>query len=160
MLKQATGDLVDQFGKQANAGHVLDKSQQTISKFCDTDTNENVITLPDVVRLEGSAREPSVTRLMCRLAGGRFVRTVDPALDDSGLSDAFMSCVKEVGDVADALREGRRDGKLDVPELTDQLTQWDELVDAALAGRAACQSALQRVKGEDVTPRAVKLREA
>ena len=47
MLKQATGDLVDQFGKQANAGHVLDKSQQTISKFCDTGTVENVITLPD-----------------------------------------------------------------------------------------------------------------
>ena len=61
-----------------------------------------------------------------------------------------MACVKEVGDVADCLRDGRRDGKLDARELSAQLRQWDELVDAALTGRAVCTAALRREESLDV----------
>lgn len=137
MLKQATRDLVAQFDNQADAATVLDVSQQHISRMCDRNTATNVISLADMVRLEGAADEPSLTRLLCKMAGGVFIRLPEGFGNSSGLPMQVVELVKEVGDVADALREGLADDdELDNAELAKIERELDELIDKAVQGRA------------------------
>lgn len=137
MIKQATRDLVAQFDTQADAAHVLDVSQQHVSRMCDRNTATNVIGLSDMVRLEGAAEEPSLTKLLAKMAGGVFIRLPEDFGDASGLPMQVVALVKEVGDVADALREGLADDdRLDHAELAKIERELDELIDKAAQGRA------------------------
>ena len=136
MLKLATKDLVRQFEDQTEAGHVLNLSQQQISRMCDKNTCTNVISLEHAIRLESAADEPCLTQLMAKQAGGIFIRLPDDLDDAQGLPMHVFALVKEVGECADRLRAGLADGELDPEELAALECEFDDVVEKAVLGRA------------------------
>lgn len=136
-LKLASADLFDDaVGKYELASEVgLQKSQA--HRCCSVNDESNFFNLRHVAAMERRAAEPLVTMALAKMAGGVFIRLPEDFGDAAGLPMQVVGLVKEVGDVADALREGLADDdKLDANELARIEQQYDELIDKAVQGRA------------------------
>ena len=157
-LKNASSDLFDEaVGKYELAGDTIGLGKSQAQRCCSTSDESNFFNLRHVAAMERLAPRPLVTITLARMAGGVFIRLPEAFGDDSGLPMQVVSLVKEVGDVADALRAGMADGELDNDELARIERELDELIDRAVQGRAQVRA----MQGKPVAPaaRAVPVRE-
>ncbi|MAQ30902.1 MAG: hypothetical protein CL950_13240 [Erythrobacter sp.] len=136
-LKIATADLVDELHGYEAAASYIDRSKSVVHRWASDQDREKFLPLRFVPELERRAGRPFITIALAKMAGGVFIRLPEDFGDASGLPMQVVALVKEVGDVADALREGLADDdRLDHAELAKIERELDELIDKAAQGRA------------------------
>lgn len=137
-LKLASADLFDDaVGKYELAGEVIGLQKSQAHRCCSINDDSNFFNLRHIAAMERRASRPLVTMALARAAGGVFIRLPEDFGDSSGLPMQVVGLVKEVGDVADALRLGLADDdRLDPAELAKIERELDELIDKAAQGRA------------------------
>ena len=137
-LKAASADLFDDaVGKYELAPEVVSLHKSQAHRCCSSNDESNFFNLRHIAAMERRAAAPLVTIVLARQAGGGFIRLPEGFGNSSGLPMQVVELVKEVGDVADALREGLADDdELDNAELAKIERELDELIDKAVQGRA------------------------
>lgn len=155
-LKLASADLFDDaVGKYEAAPHHIGLGHSQAHRCCSTNDETNFFNLRHVAAMERKVSQPLVTMVLARQAGGVFIRLPESFGDDTGLPMQVVGLVKEVGDVADALRAGMADGALIDSELSRIEREFDDLIDKAVQGRAQVRA----MQGKPVVPTAVTLRQ-
>lgn len=136
-LKIATADLVEELNGYEAAASYIDRSKTVVHRWASDQDCEKFVPLRFVPELERRAGRPVITIALAKMAGGVFIRLPEGFGNSSGLPMHVVELVKEVGDVADALREGLADDdELDNAELAKIERELDELIDKAVQGRA------------------------
>lgn len=157
-LKIATADLVDELHGYEAAASYIDRSKSVVHRWASDQDSEKFIPLRFVPELERRAGRPIITIALAKMAGGVFIRLPEDFGDAAGLPMQVVGLVKEVGDVADALREGLADDEqLDADELARIERELDDLIDKAVQGRAQVRA----MQGKPAAPvRVAAVREA
>ncbi|MEH6722776.1 MAG: phage regulatory CII family protein [Qipengyuania sp.] len=158
-LKLASADLFDDaVGKYELATEVVGLQKSQAHRCCSPNDDSSFFNLRHIAALERRAARPLVTIALARQAGGVFIRLPEDFGDASGLPMQVIALVKEVGDVADALRVGLADDdRLDTVELAKIERELDELIDKAAQGRAQVRA----MQGKPAAPvRMAAVREA
>lgn len=137
-LKAASCDLFDAaVGKYELAADTIGLHKSQAHRCCSINDDTSFFNLRHVATMERLAPRPLVTMALARQAGGVFVRLPEAFGDETGLPMQVVGLVKEVGDVADALREGLADDDhLSARELARLERELDDLIDKAVQGRA------------------------
>jgi len=139
-IKIAARELVALLGGQEAAADIIGKSQSHVQRCCSVHDPDNFFNARDIGVMEDHAGEPLITATFAKQAGGVFLALPDPALcDDDTLPLMVVKIADELGDVSHALRDAVRDNRIDQAELAVIERQFDELVAAAVDGRAMVQ---------------------
>jgi hypothetical protein len=158
-LKLASADLFDDaVGKYELAGEAIGLQKSQAHRCCSPNDDSSFFNLRHIAAMERRAARPLVTMALARQAGGVFIRLPEDFGDASGLPMQVVGIVKEVGDVADALREGLADDdRLDRTELARIEREFDDLIDKTVQGRAQVRA----MQGKPAAPvRVAAVREA
>ena len=129
-LKAATEQLVDLFGKDSNAGAMLDppKGKTSVGNWASKNDPIHWIGIRDLIQLEALAGKPVVTELLCKLNGGLFVPHIDLAADEGSVGWLVMRLSKELGEVSGSIAEAYSgDGDIDGAEAAGALAQLDDV---------------------------------
>ncbi len=142
--KQAFSALVAAVGGQLPAEKYSGRAQSRISAYGGPNT-DSFAPIDVVVKLEGVTHgtpgHPHVTRWLAREAGYALVQLPAPDAPSTVWSQHGATLLKEVGDIASGLGAALAgDNDLDKREAKRLLADADEMVDAAVAFRAALKA--------------------
>lgn len=129
-LKDATRKLQESLGGTIAAAQVTGKSKTQHGRF-QSPHDPDFATISDVIDMEAVAPRdaawPPVTRLLCQMAGGVFLRLPDTETCETGLALELCTLAKEFGDLAGAVHDGMADGSLDGNEALRALREGHEM---------------------------------
>lgn len=142
--KDAFRQLLDAVGGGLPGEKYTGKSQPRLSAYGLPNTDA-FAPIDVVLKLEavthGSAGHPQVTRWLAREAGFALVRLPAPDAPATVWSQHGAQLLKEVGDIASALGSAlAADNDLSPREAKRMMPEADDLVDAAVAFRAALKA--------------------
>lgn len=133
--KKRARDLIEAVGGLDRAADLCRTGKSQLSDY----ENRNVLAFmpSDVIEdLEAVAHDAPVTRLLARARGFILVEMQSGA-DPKDLAKSVIDLMCEVGDVADAIRSGARDGKWTGAEIVAVLEQLDQLDQVSATLRVA-----------------------
>lgn len=150
-LKAATKALVRAAGGQEACATLARYGRhQSYSEFASVEHPQRFMPIDVVAALEdvthGIAGHPIVTRHLCRMAGGVFVRVPQGQPGEAAFLDALSRLTGEFGRLSTGLMDALRDRTVTRGEVIDGelLAKCDELATHAMQMRAL----LERVIGE------------
>lgn len=145
-LKKRTGELVTALHGSEAAAEDLGKGKSTVHRWTDVNEETHFINVADLMVLEGIAGDPMVTRLLCRFAGGVFIKLPKPIEDPAELATMALELAKELGELSAAIAIGLADGVLSRAEAGVALGELEDLERVGARLRAALEQVLQEGK--------------